>query len=82
LLVISPWAKANYVDHTVTDQTSMMRLIEDVFLGGKRLGQGSFDAQAGPLNGMFDFSKSKPQNTRKVLLDSETGLIQPAQAGK
>ena len=85
LLVISPWAKANYVDHTVTDQTSMMRLIEDVFLGGKRLGQGSFDAQAGPLNNMFDFSKSKPQNARKVLLDAETGLIQPvqpAQAGK
>ncbi len=32
LLVISPWAKANYVDHTVTDQTSIIRLIEDLYL--------------------------------------------------
>jgi len=29
LLVISPWAKPNYVDHTVTDQTSVLRFIED-----------------------------------------------------
>jgi len=78
LLVISPWAKANYVDHTVTDQTSVLRLIEDIFLGGKRLGGGSFDAQAGPLTPMFDFSKAKPQNTKKLLLNPETGLVQTA----
>jgi len=79
LLVVSPWAKANYVDHTVTDLTSMLRLIEDLFLGGQRLGQGSFDAQSGSLNGMFDFSQNKPRNERRVLLDPETGLVQ---AGK
>src|SRR5262249_29300092 len=28
-LVISPWARENYVDHTVTDQTSSLRFIED-----------------------------------------------------
>ncbi len=78
LLVISPWAKSNFVDHTVTDQTSMMHFIEDVFLNGKRLGQGSFDAQSGPLNNMFDFTKSKPQNTHKLLLDPDTGLVQSA----
>lgn len=75
LLVISPWAKPNYVDHTITDQTSILRLIEDTCLGGKRIGGGSFDAQSGPLNGMFDFSRSKPQNARRVLLDPETGLV-------
>ena len=75
LLVISPWAKANYVDHTPTDQTSILRLVEDVFLGGKRLGAGSFDALSGSLNGMFDFSSAKPQNLRKVVLDPETGLV-------
>ena len=29
LLVISPWAKQNYVDHTFTTQTSITRFIED-----------------------------------------------------
>src|SRR5579864_3696360 len=29
LLVISPYAKANYVDDTVTDQSSILRFIED-----------------------------------------------------
>jgi len=75
LLIISPWAKANYVDHTVTDQTSILRLIEDVFLGGQRLGAGSFDATSGSLNGMFDFSSSKPKNFHEILLDPETGLV-------
>jgi phospholipase C len=75
LLVISPWAKANYVDHTVTDQTSLLRLIEDLYLGGKRIGGGSFDAVSGSLLGMFDFSKKLPQNTRKLLLDPDTGQM-------
>lgn len=75
LLLISPWAKPNYVDHTVTDQTSIIRLIEDLYLNGKRIGGGSFDAQAGSLLGMFDFSKGKPQNTGRLILDPDTGLV-------
>jgi len=75
LLVVSPWAKANYVDHTVTDQTSILRLIEDLYLNGKRVGGGSFDAQSGSLLGMFDFDKGKPQNTEKLILDPGTGLV-------
>jgi phospholipase C len=64
------------VDHTVTDQTSILRLIEDTYLGGKRIGGGSFDAQSGSLNGMFDFSRNRPQNRRRVLLDPQTGLAE------
>lgn len=75
LLVISPWAKQNYVDHTVTDQTSILRLIEDLYLGGKRLGGGSFDASSGSLLGMLDFSKGAPRNTTKLVLDPDTGLV-------
>jgi phospholipase C len=75
LLAISPWAKANYVDHTVTDQTSIIRFIEDIFLHGKRIGGGSFDSQAGPLYSMFDFSQDKPKNTGKLILDPDTGLV-------
>jgi phospholipase C len=75
LLVISPWSKPNYVDHTVTDQTSILRLIEDLYLGGQRIGGGSFDANAGSLFGMFDFTKALPKNLKKLVLDPDTGLV-------
>ena len=29
LLVVSPWARSNYVDHTLTDQSSIIRFVED-----------------------------------------------------
>jgi phospholipase C len=69
LVVISPWARHNYVDHTLTDQSSILRFIEDNWLGGQRIGQGSFDAIAGSINGMFDFTQS-PDMTPYIL--SET----------
>ncbi|MDE3027529.1 MAG: alkaline phosphatase family protein [Paracoccaceae bacterium] len=69
-LVVSPYARVNTVDHTVTDQSSVMKFIEDNWLGGARLGQGSFDAKAGSINGMFDFTK--PQ-AAKLMLDPATG---------
>ncbi|HEX6495467.1 MAG TPA: alkaline phosphatase family protein [Acidobacteriaceae bacterium] len=75
LLVISPWAKKNYVDSTVTDQSSITRFIEDTFLSGQRIGGGSFDSVAGPLDNMFDFSQSTPQNASVVLLDDTTGEV-------
>ncbi len=55
-VVISPWAKANYVDHTFIDQASVVRFIEDNWLGGARLGGGSFDAAAGDMRALFNFS--------------------------
>ena len=33
-LVVSPYAKVNYVDHTLIDQSSVTRFIEDNWLGG------------------------------------------------
>jgi phospholipase C len=70
-LVVSPYAKANYVDHTVTDQSSVMRFIEDNWMGGQRLGQGSFDAIAGSIDGLFDWAH--PQ-TATLMLDPASGL--------
>jgi phospholipase C len=70
LLVISPYAKANFVDHTLTDQSSVLRFIEDNWLKGQRIGQGSFDAMAGTIENMFDFTQ-KP--TRKLILDPNLG---------
>jgi phospholipase C len=75
LLVISPWAKANYVDHTFTIQTSITRFIEDNWNLG-RIGGGSFDAIANPINGMFNFTNPNglPPNTNAPILSTITGL--------
>ena len=54
LLVISPFAKSNYVDGTTTDQSSITRFIEDNWNTG-RIGDASFDAKAGSLDNMFSF---------------------------
>jgi phospholipase C len=69
LLVVSPYAKHNYVDHGVTDQSSILRFIEDVFDLG-RIGNDSFDAKAGTLDSLFDFDDP---NFRKLLLDASSG---------
>ncbi len=76
LLVISPWAKPNYVSHTVTDQTSILRFIEDTFLNQQRVGQGSYDEIAGSIGDMLDFSGGAPQNGAVILLDAVTGQVQ------
>jgi len=57
LLVISPMAKQNFVDHSVTDQSSIIRFIEDNWLDGERIGSGSFDAVAGSLWRMLDIDR-------------------------
>jgi phospholipase C len=57
-MVLSPYAKHNHVDHTLTDQSSILRFIEDNWLGGRRI-TGSYDALAGDLTGAgsaFDFT--------------------------
>ena len=54
LLVISPFARKNYIDHTLTDQTSILKFIEDNWLSGERVQPGgSFDTIAGPIENMF-----------------------------
>jgi phospholipase C len=74
LLVVSPYAKENYVSHALTDQTSILRFIEDNWLSGERISDISFDRIAGSLEDMFDFAKP---NVRKLILDPRTGLRVP-----
>lgn len=74
-LIVSPYAKVNYVDHTLIDQTSILRFIEDNWLGGKRIA-GSFDALAGSLNNMLDL-RAGPGKA-KLFLDETTGEPVPA----
>ncbi len=71
LLVISPFSKRNYVDHAITDQTSILRLIEDNFALG-RIGGDSLDFKAGPLDGLFDF---KHPHRRPLILDPSIGRV-------
>jgi len=80
LLVVSPWSRVNFVDHSITDQSSVLRFIEDNWLGGERIGQGSFDAIANSITQMFDFSQNAQGNQGNLLiLDPNTG--QPTSQG-
>jgi phospholipase C len=79
-MVISPYAKLNYIDHTVLDQSSVIRFIEDNWLGGERIQPGgSFDTIAGSIESMFTFSATSPDvvksmaEKKKLFLDPETG---------
>jgi phospholipase C len=76
ILIISPYSKINYVDHSITDQSSILRFIEDNWNLG-RIGNQSFDSIAGPLDNMFNF-EIKVQSTaasNKLILDPNTGKI-------
>ncbi|HEV7978111.1 alkaline phosphatase family protein [Amycolatopsis sp.] len=69
LLVISPYSKVNFVDHTVTDQSSILKFVEDNWFTG-RIGGSSFDSRAGSIGNMFNFFW--PQ-AGKLPLDPKTG---------
>jgi phospholipase C len=80
LLVISPYAKANYIDHQIADLSSILRFVEDNWDLG-RIGNGSADAIAGSLDGLFDFERHGDEghdnqgNAGKLILDPATGQI-------
>jgi len=71
-LVISPYAKKNYVSHTLITQASIPQFIEDNWLNGKRLGGGSFDATTGSIADMFNFNK---KNSTTLILDPNFGTV-------
>jgi phospholipase C len=72
-LVISPYAKVNYVSHGYVSQASIVRFIEDNWLHGERLDGGSFDATTGSIMDMFDFSRWHHRD-RKLFLSTDTGM--------
>jgi phospholipase C len=51
----------------------VVRFIEDNWLQGKRLGDGSNDAAAGSFMNMFDFHRPAPFATPPLFLDPDTG---------
>ena len=72
LLIISPFAKENYVDHQIIDQTSILRFIEDNWQLG-HIGDQSFDEKASSILSMFNFTNSHYAN--KLFLDPSNGTI-------
>jgi len=72
IVIISPWAKVNYVDHQLTDQTSILLFIEDNWNLG-RIGDNSFDEKAGSILNMFNFTKG--YYAEKLFLNSNNGTI-------
>ena len=70
LLVISPFSRHNFVDSALTMQSSVVRFIEDNWLGSERIGSGSNDAIAGTLDNMLQF---KRPSDRPLFLDPSTG---------
>ena len=69
LLVLSPYAKPNYVSHVQLEQASVLRFIEDNWNLG-RLGDQSFDARAASLGSLLSFSSP---NSTTLILDPATG---------
>jgi phospholipase C len=80
LVVISPYTRENYVSSNLTDQASVTNFIEDNWLGGQRLPNGSYDAISGSLDapgGVLDFH-TKP-HFNPVILNPTTGEIVKSQ---
>ena len=73
LLVISPYARQNSVDNAIIDTTSILSFIEDNW-SLPLIGGGSFDALAGSINAMFNFSH--PVASR-LILNPATGEPAP-----
>jgi phospholipase C len=74
LLVISPFAKQNFIAHNQTSQASVLQYIEDNWNLG-RVGGGSFDATAGSLDPMFQYWDRDVDH--RTILDPATGAVVP-----
>jgi phospholipase C len=76
LVVISPYTRQNYVSDNLTDTASIIKFIEDNWLGGERIGSGSYDASAGSLDapgGVLDFNT--PPHFAPLILNPTTGEV-------
>ena len=71
LMVISPWAKHNFVDHTMTDLSSVTAFVQQNW----QLPQipGSFASVAGSLSPMFNFNPITGGHNPRQYLDPTTG---------
>jgi phospholipase C len=78
-VVISPYAKKNYVSHVLITQASIPQFIEDNWLKGERIGGGSFDATTGSIVDMFNFKKAE---STELFLDPTFGTVETRKQAK
>jgi phospholipase C len=71
-IAISPYSKPNYISAKRLTQSSVIRFIEDNWLNGKRLGDGSLDATSGLITDMLDFTQTPNE---KLFLDPVAGTV-------
>jgi phospholipase C len=81
-LLISPFSKINFVDHTLIDQSAILRFIEDNWSLGRinstptPISQGgSFDQVAGSLLNMFNFTTRHSLQAPGLQLNPVTGVV-------
>jgi phospholipase C len=74
LLVISPFAKVNFVSNALTAQSAILRFIEQNWRLGE-IGDGSFDVMSGSILPMFEFGQPA---AAPLFLDPSTGEPLPA----
>jgi phospholipase C len=75
-LLLSPFAKPNFVDHSLNDTTSVLRFIEYNWGLGTIGDPQSFDVLAsGTILGMLDFDRDRDHENRALILDPTTGQI-------
>jgi phospholipase C len=91
LNLVSPWTKVNYVDHTLTDQSSILRFIEDTFHLNYIDGPATTDPSNGlrkpaftlapqkqsfdVIAGSFDNNFSRDIHLGRFILDPVTGAV-------
>jgi len=87
LMVISPYAKRNYIDNHQTDQSSILKFVEENWQLGK-IGEhettpntNSADYRAGSLNNMFNFAPGAGK-APKVFLSPSTGEVIGEEGGE
>jgi phospholipase C len=85
LLVVSPFAKAHYVSHTIGDHTSILAFIEDRFLNDQASGVTGHlhltlrDQYASPLEDLFDFDNAPSLDT--PVIEAQLPLVDCTPAG-
>ena len=71
LIVISPWAKQNYVSNVVTNQASIVSFIEDNWSLGEI--PGSFANISNSVDDLFNFNATRSELAAPLFLDPTTG---------
>jgi phospholipase C len=84
-LVVSPFAKAHYVSHTIGDHASILAFIEERFLNDQPSGGGGHlhltlrDQYASPLEDLFDFDNAPSLDT--LVIEAQPPVIDCTPAG-